>query len=137
MADWSADLKQCDHSGGVVRRNVHPEGPDTFSCDRCNAEWSRQEQQEKERRAQSVLTEPLDPWNTARQIMVDRTEQYGPPTQSLDNLAEGWSRIIGTPVTPRQVALCMVWLKVCRDLNKPGEDNIIDMINYAAMAGMT
>lgn len=63
-----------------------------------------------------------------------RRESYGNAADSFGLVARGWSDILGHPVSSRQVALCMVWLKVCRDANKPQRDNLVDIAGYAALA---
>lgn len=41
--------------------------------------------------------------------------------------------MIGVSVTPQQVCLCMVQLKIARELNKPTRDNRVDLCGYAAL----
>jgi len=41
---------------------------------------------------------------------------------------------LGTPVTPAQVALCMIDLKLVRLAYDPGHvDSVVDVIGYAAL----
>lgn len=72
-------------------------------------------------------------WDEAQAIMAQRSAVYGPVTETLQGIAAGWSVIVGKEVTPRQVAKMMAWLKIVRD-NRPGKDNMVDGINYLAMA---
>lgn len=58
---------------------------------------------------------------------------YGPAKESFERIAVGWAAILGRAVAPQEVALCMVWLKVCREVNKPDRDNIVDIAGYAGL----
>lgn len=65
-------------------------------------------------------------------IFGDREEQYGDALVSFGNIADGWSVIMGTEVTPEKVCLAMAWLKTCRLLNQPDHhDSIVDSAGYA------
>jgi hypothetical protein len=47
-----------------------------------------------------------------------------------------WEPILGVPVTPEQVALCMNQLKVARLIKTPGHrDGWVDGIGYLACGG--
>ncbi len=74
-----------------------------------------------------------DIWDQAQQTMAMRSAAYGPGTETLQGIAAGWSVIVGKQVTPRQAAKMMAWLKIVRD-NRPAMDNMVDGINYLAMA---
>ncbi len=63
-------------------------------------------------------------------VYGDRNAQYGPPTKDLARTAKMWSAILDTEVTAKQVALCMVALKISRECFKPKADNIVDGIGY-------
>lgn len=71
--------------------------------------------------AQAIITGP-------------RRDAYGDPVKSFQNLATVWSVILKAPVRPRQVAQCMIALKLFRDANAAGRDNLTDMAAYAALA---
>ncbi len=73
--------------------------------------------------------------NTAEGIIYgDRHESYGPAEREFERVATGWSALFGAPVSAKQVALAMVWLKVCREDFSHKEDNLVDMCGYAALA---
>ena len=59
-----------------------------------------------------------------------RQRDYGHPWHDFSKTASIWSIILGTPVTPEQVALCMVAVKLSREVNRPKDDNIIDAHGY-------
>ncbi|WRH62023.1 MAG: DUF6378 domain-containing protein [Fuscovulum sp.] len=68
-------------------------------------------------------------------IHGDRQAHYGTPQENFARIAAGWSVILGKPVTPEQVALCMSWLKIARLVNGPHDDSYVDGAAYLALAG--
>jgi hypothetical protein len=66
-------------------------------------------------------------------INGERKEAYGDAKTSFENIAAGWSVIAGVPLTGSQVALCMVWLKVCREAHSHKRDNLVDIAGYTAL----
>jgi len=70
------------------------------------------------------------------QIVKERGKKYDPPRVNFRRIAEGWAIILGIPVTERQVALMMIWTKVCRDVAHSQPDNIKDIAGYAVTAAM-
>jgi hypothetical protein len=65
-----------------------------------------------------------------RIINGDRRSDYGKALDSFNKIAEGWAMVLGHPVTPEQVALCMVQLKVARWLNGQQRDSLVDICGY-------
>jgi hypothetical protein len=65
-----------------------------------------------------------------------RSRDYGHPKANHERIAVGWSVILGVPVTAAQVALCMIWLKVAREINTPKRDNRVDIAGYAKCLDM-
>lgn len=63
-------------------------------------------------------------------IYGDREADYGSVTENFGNIAKGWSVLAGTEITPEQVGLMMVWLKISRQVNKPKHDNLVDAAGY-------
>jgi len=61
-----------------------------------------------------------------------RQEAYGHPFDDFSRTAKIWSAILGVEVTPAQVALCMVGVKISRECNRPGRDNLVDGAGYWA-----
>ena len=70
-------------------------------------------------------------------VLVDRQKEYNQAskTEMHSRIAEAWSATLGRMVTPHEVALCMVQLKVIRAACQPGhEDSYVDMVGYATIA---
>jgi hypothetical protein len=65
-----------------------------------------------------------------RIVHGDRGENYGHPFEDFSRTAQIWSAILETEVTPEDVALCMVGLKISREVNRPKRDNIVDGAGY-------
>ncbi len=67
-------------------------------------------------------------------VLEERRDDYGDPAEQFKAIAERWSITLGTPVTPSQVALCMIDLKLARLVYDPGHvDSMVDVIGYAAL----
>lgn len=65
-------------------------------------------------------------------ILAKRGESYGPIPQSFARIAKLWSIVLGIEVSPQQVALCMVALKLARLVNDPDHlDSAHDIEGYA------
>ena len=62
---------------------------------------------------------------------VDRHLDYGHPAQDFGRTAALWTTILGSPVTASQVALCMIALKISREVNAHKRDNLVDIAGYA------
>ena len=62
----------------------------------------------------------------------DRQKAYGHPAEDFARTGRMWAAILGMPyVSPEQVALCMIAVKISREINRPGRDNRVDMAGYA------
>jgi len=67
-------------------------------------------------------------------VLEERRDDYGDPAEQFRAIADRWSITLGTPITPSQVALCMIDLKLARLAYDPGHiDSIVDVIGYAAL----
>jgi Domain of unknown function (DUF6378) len=70
----------------------------------------------------------------AGDIIAERGAAYGDVTTSMSTIAERWSITLGRAVTPAQVVLCMIDLKLARLAHDPThQDSIADVIGYAAL----
>lgn len=82
-----------------------------------------------------TLTQAKRTLDAARDIIVgERHDDYGDPGESFTRISQIWSAILGTPVTPGQVALMMAGLKMSRLAATPDhEDSWVDLAGYAAL----
>jgi hypothetical protein len=68
-------------------------------------------------------------------VYGDREKTHGEPGKNLEAIASMWRPIFGTSVTPEQVCLAMIALKVARAVNSPGHrDHWLDIVGYVALA---
>ena len=66
-------------------------------------------------------------------VVEKRRDHYGEPTALFDHIARRWSLVLGHTVTPAQVALCLIDLKLARLTRDPAHlDSIVDVAGYAA-----
>lgn len=65
-------------------------------------------------------------------VYGDRQADYGTVTENFSTIAKLWSAVLKTEVTPEQVGLCMVQVKVARHMYKPKRDNLVDGAGYFA-----
>ena len=66
----------------------------------------------------------------------DRDKNYGTPYENHLRIAKIWSVILGKEVTPAQVALCMVGVKIARLVETPNHlDSFVDGAAYLAISG--
>ena len=47
-------------------------------------------------------------------VLEERRDDYGDPADQFKSIAARWSITLGMPVSPAQVALCMIDLKLTR-----------------------
>ena len=72
----------------------------------------------------------------ATSVIEDRQGQYGDPGPLFELIARRWSLTLDQPVTPSQVAVCLIDLKLARLAANPGHlDSIVDVAGYAALLG--
>lgn len=65
-------------------------------------------------------------------VYGDRQVDYGSVSNNFKAIAALWSTVLGYSVTPEQVGLCMVQVKVARQMFRPKRDNLVDIAGYAA-----
>ena len=81
-------------------------------------------------RAAQILME------AAELINGERAQNYGEPEQSFENIAAHWSTYLGIEITPIDVGMMMILLKVSRNgRNRYKRDNVVDICGYASLIG--
>ena len=66
-----------------------------------------------------------------RLVSVDRQADYGHPIDDFSRSAAMWSAILGIEVQAEQIPLCMIAVKMSRELNRAKRDNLVDIAGYA------
>jgi len=70
----------------------------------------------------------------AAELVASRRNVYGDPARSMAIVAARWSLTLGQPITPAQVALCMIDLKLARLAHDPTHlDSALDVAGYAVV----
>jgi hypothetical protein len=70
----------------------------------------------------------------AAAVVRDRRHTYGQPRQLFERVAVRWSQALGTAVTPVEVIVCLIDLKVARLTHDPRHlDSITDIAGYASI----
>ena len=65
-------------------------------------------------------------------VYGDRQADYGTVSENFGTIAKLWSAVLKQDVTPQQVGLCMVQVKVARQMYRPKRDNLVDGAGYFA-----
>ena len=67
-------------------------------------------------------------------IVAERSAQYGDAGSNMAAIAARWSATLEREVTPAQVVLCLLDLKLARLAYDPAhEDSAVDVCGYAAL----
>ena len=70
----------------------------------------------------------------AEAVVKERQQPYGDPAVSMAAVAARWSVTLRQPITPEQVVLCLIDLKLTRLSHNPGHcDSAVDLAGYAAL----
>jgi hypothetical protein len=69
----------------------------------------------------------------AAALVTRRRRQYGASVDLFERVAVRWSQVLGTKVSPAQVLVCLIDLKVARLTHDPRHlDSITDIAGYAS-----
>lgn len=60
-----------------------------------------------------------------------RRSTYGHPLDNFGRTAKIWSAVLDKEVTPEQVGLCMIGVKLAREVHSHTRDNLVDLAGYA------
>jgi hypothetical protein len=77
---------------------------------------------------------PIDPTLAQEALAAvtgPRQRDYAHPRINFQRIADLWSPIFGITVTPEQVALAMIQVKVARLMNRYTRDSVVDILGYA------
>ena len=67
-------------------------------------------------------------------VIAERSTQYGDAGSNMAAIAARWSATLGRKITPAQVVLCLLDLKLARLAHDPThEDSAVDVCGYAAL----
>ncbi|MFN3727503.1 MAG: DUF6378 domain-containing protein [Allosphingosinicella sp.] len=70
----------------------------------------------------------------AASVVAERRKIYGEPAAAMAVVARRWSITLGRPITPAEVVLCLIDLKLARLGHDPKhQDSILDIAGYAAV----
>jgi hypothetical protein len=69
--------------------------------------------------------------NDVHSILIQRGSVYGSPTINHRRISELWSGYLDTYISPEQVAMCMLLVKVARlSQSSDHEDSLTDLLGY-------
>ena len=81
--------------------------------------------------------------DTAKRITGgERQEDYGHPADDLERAAQMWTAILGKKLQPQEkvtagdIPLCMIAVKLARQVHHYRRDNLVDIAGYARTAAM-
>ena len=68
------------------------------------------------------------------QVIAERSVQYGDAGSNMSAIARRWSATLGREISPAQVVICLLDLKLARLAHDPAhEDSLVDVCGYAAL----
>ena len=81
------------------------------------------------------MTSPADMFlKHVANVIAERSTQYGDAAGNMAAIAARWSGTLGHEISPAQVVLCLLDLKLARLVHDPThEDSAVDICGYAAL----
>ena len=67
------------------------------------------------------------------EILMERHQAYGDGLTQCRRIALLWSSILGVFVSAADIPLCMIALKLSREIHKHNPDNLVDIAGYAEL----
>ena len=68
----------------------------------------------------------------AAHLVTRRRREYGEPVDLFEHIAQRWSLTLGAKVSPAQVVLCLIDVKMARLVRDPKHiDSQVDVAGYA------
>ncbi len=76
--------------------------------------------------------------DNVKKILEERERNYDNPKPNFERIANYFNAYLGerltTPITPTDVAMLMIGMKLAREQFKHNDDNLLDVIGYAVCA---
>lgn len=105
----------------------------SMPCSVPNTIEAAKEPEKAEPESGPVRAKVLD---TAKQIILhDRQQTHGDPEDNFAVIANLWSAYLNRAISPSDVAMLMILVKIARSKTGSSLDNFIDIAGYAACAG--
>ena len=82
------------------------------------------------------MQNPESFFNRCKELIEQRQLDYSTPQVNLTRIAKSWSEYIGITISPYDVCIMMVMLKMSRLCNGYHLDSIEDAASYLALAEM-
>ena len=64
-------------------------------------------------------------------VYGEREQAYDHPAVDFARTAAMWTALLGMYVSPQMVGLCMIAVKLSREVHKHNRDNLVDIAGYA------
>src|SRR5574337_1106755 len=116
-----------------------------WECPNCNCKvylgderWRKPCGQSNEKDHFDSLAGPLQSFDKAIQsITKERGQTYGHPGKNFSDIAKLWEVVLGTSISPLQVAQCMRMVKEARLIATPDHlDSLVDIVGYTRTSVM-
>jgi hypothetical protein len=68
-------------------------------------------------------------------VAGDHQDAYGDAEESFGRIAALWAPVLDIDVTPQQVALCLMQLRVAQYVHGEQRGSLVEIVEYAALLG--